>query len=86
MHIHLCHDYIRCVVQEAGGIGLYVNANKTDSICFKQKGIISTQSGKLLKSLDQFTYIGSNISSTESDVNICMTKVWNAINRRLVIW
>ena len=27
------------------------------------------------------THIGSNISSTECDVNICLAKVWNAIDR-----
>ena len=29
-------------LQAAGGIGFYVNANKTEYICFKQKGAIST--------------------------------------------
>ena len=35
--------------QAAENIGLYVNANKTEYLCFKQKEAISTQSGKLLK-------------------------------------
>ena len=30
-------------------------------------------------------YINSFISSTESDVNICIGKVWNAINRLATI-
>ena len=34
----------------------------------RQEGTISTLSGKHLKLIDQFTYRGSNISSTESDV------------------
>ena len=33
----------------AGGISFYVNANKTEYICFKRKGADSTLSGKLLK-------------------------------------
>ena len=34
-------------------------------MCFKQ--VISTLSGKPLKLADQFTYLGSNISSIERD-------------------
>ena len=36
--------------------------------------------------LDKFIYLGSSISSTESDVNIHIGKVWTAINRLLTIW
>ena len=43
-------------------------------ICFKQEGAISTLSVKPLKLVDLFTYLGSNISSTESDVNIHIGK------------
>ena len=32
------------------------------------------QSGRPLKFVKKFTYLGSNISSTESDVNIRLTK------------
>ena len=45
----------------AGGIGLYVNANKTEFMCFRQEGAIYTLSCKPLKLVDQFTYHGSNI-------------------------
>ena len=38
-------------------------------MCFKESAI-STVSGKPLELIDQFTYLGSNISSTESGVNI----------------
>ena len=41
---------------------------------------------KLLKGVDLSTYLGSNISSTENDVNIHFTKVWNAIDRLLIVW
>ena len=72
--------------QVAKDNGLYVKANETELMHFKQKGTISTLSGKPLKSADQFRYIGSNISSTESDVNICLVKVCNAIHKLLIIW
>ena len=72
--------------QALGGIDLYVNANKTAYMYFKQKGAISTLSGKPLKLVDHFTYLSSNISSTESDVNIWLVKAWNVIDRLLIIF
>ena len=33
-----------------------------------------------------YIYLGSNISSTESDVNICIGKAWNAIDWLSIIW
>ena len=38
------------------------------------------------KWVDQFTYLGSNVSSTESDDNIGIDKVWNAIDRLTTLW
>ena len=55
-------------------------------MCFKQKGTISTLNGKHLKLVDQFTYLSSNISSTESKVNIHIGKTWTTIYRLLIIW
>ena len=52
----------------------------------KKRGVISTQNDSALKLLDKFTYLGSNISSTENDVNIGLKKVWNAIDRLSIIW
>ena len=53
----------------AKNVGLYVNSDKTEFICFKKKGGMSTLNGKPLKPVEQFTYLCSNISSTESDIN-----------------
>ena len=36
--------------------------------------------------VDQFTYFGHNISSTESDVNISLAKIWNVIEKLSIIW
>ena len=53
--------------------------NKIEYMCFKQ-GAIYTQSGEPLKLVDQFTNLSSNISSTESNTNIGLAKVWIPIN------
>ena len=76
---------LQSLEQTAGGIGLYVNAKKTEYTCFKQEGTISTLSDELLKLVDKFTYLGSSVSSTESDVNICLANAWTAINRLSII-
>ena len=48
----------------AAGIGLHVNAHKTEYMCFNQTGDISTLNGNSLKLVDKFTYLGSSVSST----------------------
>ena len=53
-------------------------------LCFKQEGAISTLSGKPLKLVDQFTYLGNNVSSTESNVHICLWR--QIIGHMLSLW
>ena len=40
----------------AAGIGLHVNAHKTENKCFNQRDDISTLNGSSLKLVDKFTY------------------------------
>ena len=70
----------------AGGIGLHVNADKTEYKCFNQRGDISTLKGGPLKLVDKFTYLGSSVSSTEKDINMQLAKAWIAIDRLSIIW
>ena len=53
----------------AGGIGLHISANKTEYICFNQRGDTFTLKGSPLKLVDKFTYHGSSVSSIENDIN-----------------
>ena len=69
----------------AAGIGLHANAHKTGYMCFNQRGDISTLNGSSLKLVDKFTYLGSSVSSTETDINTRLTKAWTAIDRLSVI-
>ena len=70
----------------AAGIGLHVNAHKTEYMCYNQTGDISTQDGTSLKLVDKFTYLGSSVSSTEKDIDTRLTKAWTAIDRLSIIW
>ena len=70
----------------AGGIGLHVNADTIEFLCFNQRGDISSLNGGSLKLVDKFTYLRSSISSTENDINTWLTKAWIAIDRLSVIY
>ena len=65
----------------AAGIGLHVNAHKTEYMCFNQRGNISTLNGSSLKLVDKFTYLGSSVSSTETDIKTRLAKAWTANDR-----
>ena len=70
----------------AAGVGLHVNAHKTEYMCYNQKGDITTLDGASLKLVDKFTYLGSSVSSTEKDIDTRLTKAWTAIDRLSIIW
>ena len=54
-------------------------------MCFNETGNISTQNGSSLKLVDKFTYLGSSVSSSETDINTRLAKVWTANNSLSVI-
>ena len=56
-------------LDRAGGIGLHVNAHKSEYMCFNQRGDISTLNGSSLNLVDKFTYLRSSVSLTETDIN-----------------
>ena len=70
----------------SAGIGLHVNAHKTEYMCFTQIGDISTLGGSSLKLVDKITYLGSSVSSTEVDIDTRLTRAWTAIDKPSVIW
>ena len=72
--------------QTTAGIGLHVNARKTEYMSFNQTGDISTLDGTSLKLVDKFTYQGSNVLSTENDIDTQLTKAWTAIDKLSIIW
>ena len=71
---------LHSLVRAAAGIGLHVNAHKTEYMYFNQTGDISTLDGSSLKIVDKFTYLGSSVSSTEKDIDTWLTKAWTAID------
>ena len=53
---------------------------------FNPRGNISKQNGSSLKLVDKFTYLGSNISSSQTNINMQLAKAWSAYDRPSVIW
>ena len=70
----------------AAGIGLHVNAHEMVYMWFNITGGISTLNGSPLEQVDKFTYLGSSVSSTKSDINTRLAKAWAAIDRLSIIW
>ena len=67
----------------APGIGLHVNAHKTEYMCYNQTGNITTLDGASLRLVDN---LGISVSSTENDIDKRLTKAWTAIDRLSIIW
>ena len=55
-------------------------------MCFNQDGVFFSLNDTLLKLVDQIINFACNISSTESDVNICIVKAWTATDRLTTMW
>ena len=74
------------VDRAAAGIGLHINAHKTEYMCYNQTGDITTLDGASLKLVDKFPYQGSSVSSTEKDIDTRLAKALTAIDRLSIIW
>ena len=64
---------LQSLERAAAGIGLHINAHRTEYMRFNQTGNISTLGGSSLKLVDKFTYLGISLSSTEKDIDTRLT-------------
>ena len=65
--------------QVEGGLSLHVNGDKTEYMCFNEKG-------GPVKLMDNFTYLRSSVLSTEKDIDTQLAKAWTVIDRLSVMW
>ena len=82
----LAVSLLHSLERAADGIGLHVNADKTEYLCFNRRGNISTLNWRYLKLVDKFPYLGSRVSSTKNDISTWLAKAWTVIDRISVIW
>ena len=64
----------------------FAHSYETKFVFFSPDSTISSSNSQSLKLVDLFLYLSSNISSTESSINICIGKALTAIYRLMVIW
>ena len=67
-------SFLQSLERGADSIGLHVNADKIEYMCFNQRGDISTLKGGSLKLRGKFIYLGSSVSSTENGINTRLPK------------
>ena len=77
---------LHSVERAAAVIGLHVKARKTEYMCFNQRIGISTLNGTTMELVDKFTYLGSRVSSTETELNKRLAKTRTAIDWLSVTW
>ena len=77
---------LHSIEKAARGIGLYINAKKTEFMAYNQDGQIKSVAGNNIKQVDNFVYLGSSIQTTEKDIQIRKAKAWSALNKLDVIW
>ena len=72
--------------RSAAGIGLHVNADKTEYMCFNQRGDIKMLNGDSLKRVNKFTSFESSVSSTKNDITTRLAKPWTVFDSLSFIW
>ena len=59
---------------ERAAAGIGIHSHKTEYMCFNQTGDMPTLNDNSLKLVHKFTYLGSSVSSTETDINTWLPK------------
>ena len=73
----------------AATVGLFMNEKKTEYMCYNQSDQappLRSQTGKDLKRVKDFIYLGSWINTTERDLSVRIAKSWAASNKMDIIW
>ena len=76
------------VETSAASVGLIANAKKTQVMAFNHPGtvLIKTKDGTTLDVVNEFTYLGSLVSSSRADIKRRITLAWVACNKMYRIW
>ena len=68
-------------------VGLFMNEKKTEYIFLNQTGSnLTSETGKELKHVNDFLYLGSWINTTERDLSVRIARAWSASNKLDKIW
>ena len=72
--------------EKANSVGLRVNIRKTQNFNINTDHKVRSVNGTQLKSVDNYTYLGSEISSMDKDIKIRIAKSWSALDKLSSIW
>ena len=86
--IEQAQNMLNRVEASAANVGLLANAKKTKVMAFNQKQDveIKTSDGTKLEVIDEFTYLGSLMSSSMADIKRRIALAWTASNKMYKIW
>ena len=75
------------VLEESGKtVGLKVNIKKTQHMNINSNKMVKSIDGEVLKNVDNFIYLGSEIESTVKEIKIRIVKSWAALDKLSSIW
>ena len=72
--------------EKANSVGSRVNIRKTQNFNINTNHKVRSVNGSQLKSVDNYTYLGSEISSVDKEINIRIAKSWSALHKLSSIW
>ena len=67
-------------------VGLHINAKKTEYMSINDAGLMKSLDDQIIQEVLDFVYLGSNVQSSEKDMEIRITKAWAALNKLASIW
>ena len=85
----LCSDaekLLHVLGKKANSVGLKVNIRKTQNFNINTDHKARSVNGTQLKSVDNYTYLGSEISSMDKKIKIRIAKSWSALDKLSSIW
>ena len=71
---------------KANSVGLRVNIRKIQNCNINTDHKVRSVNGSQLKSVDNYTYLGSEISSVDKEIKIRIVKSWSALDKLSSIW
>ena len=77
---------LHSIEEAAQETGLYMNPKKTKFMTYNVEGQMSSLSGSKIKHVSSFVYLGSNIHSTNKDIEVRKAKAWSALSGLNKIW
>ena len=87
IHVVMLREKLLHVLEDkANSVGLRVNIRKTQNFNINTDHKVRSVNGTQLKSVDNYTYPRSEISSIDKDINIRIAKSLSALDKLSSIW